>query len=496
MSEKFPDPYRGSYNSDRYEISAGGSKYEEYAVRENDINSKGINSSNDGGNETGGTIVENDENYYREVYSLYSNVLDANGMNLLDPYMGYMTHFNKLQRLDVDPPYKGKTYIFFTRPDLNFWQMPTGIHNVETVDLFNYFSKTNIGVSVMPWLMFPNHMRLEFRNGKNIKDKNDKNYYIRTIRTRIGLTDIGDETNDKRFGNTAFTPFIPLLSNTCISSSGGQDLTLETKETEGDLHGNKLVYAKGADSSFTPGELSVEFSDIYGSPVLHMMNIWVHYIHYLTKNFVKTWERYIMYRILDYTCSIYVFETDRDNSTILRWSKYTGCFPKSVPLGNIQHNIDSDVGSLRQLSIPFAYNRCESMKPATLMDFNFLMNKFILDPDKKNQNKMLSMGVAPSKLIIPYDDYEINKVLSSDPGIIKPRHYEFYRGTKGDVKSVVVNDTDYYDNKFWGAMPYVMNHKLVWMDPKMIFKNFDTMYKRAQSVDTAARQAAKNLISG
>lgn len=496
MSKRFPDPYSGNYNSDKYEIKAGDSLYEEYANRENTINSKGILSNQQEGYTSTGSIVESDENYYREVHSLYSNVLNASGMNLKDPYKAYLTHFNRIQRLNVDPPYKGKTYIFITRPDLNFWQMPTGIQNVETVDLFNYFSKTNIGISVMPWLMFPHNMRLEFRNGNSSKDPNSVNYYIRTRRTRIGLTDISDDVTDNTFGTSAFTPFIPLLSNTCTSSSGGQDLTLETKETEGDLHGNKLIYAKGADGSFAPGELTLEFSDIFGSPVMHMMNMWVHYIHYLTKNFVKTWERYIMYRIIDYTCSIYVFETDRDNSTILRWGKYTGCFPKSVPLGNIQHNMETQVDSLRTLSIPFAYNRYEPMKPAALMDFNFLINKFIMDPDPKNRNKILRMGTAPSKLITPYEQYETTKILSSDPGIIQPSHYEYYRDKEGEVKVPVSNNINYYDNKFWGAIPYVMNHKLVWLDPKTIYNNFNQIYSRAQTVDSAARQAANNIIGG
>jgi len=490
MSKDLPDPYGDNYNSDKYTIPASDDQYELYANKENSFEDPfGPLQKGDlgGGPET---LVESDDNYYKEVYSLYSNVLDANGMNLLDPYMGYMTHFNKMQRLNIDPPYGGKTYIFITRPDLNFWRNPTGVHNVETVDLFSYFSRMNIGISTMPWLMFPHDMELEFVKGGEKE---------RTIRNRIGPIQLFEFKNgiesDNSFKNNAFTPFIPILSNTCTSSSGGQDLSLETEETEGDLHGNKLQYAKGAESSFAPGEITLEFNDVWGSPVMHLMNLWVHYIHYLTKGHVITWEKYIQYRILDYTCSIYIFETDRDNSTILRWAKYTGCFPKSVPLGNIQHNMETDVEHLRKLSIPFAYNRYEPMKPAALMDFNFLMNKFIFDSKESNRKRVLDLGAAPSKLILPHDGYDISNVLNLDPNVSKPYHYAYAsnQDKRTDDKIFLPNDTNYYDNKFWGSIPYILNHKLVWIDPKVMYENYNAMKKRSDYIDSKVESEFRNI---
>ena len=482
MSKNTPDKYRGSFNSDSYTINGNENLYKEYEVRENTVDSMGLLSEgvSPSNNVSGGVTVESDDQYYKELYSLYANVLNANGMNLLDPYTGYMTHFNKLQRLNVDPQYSGKTYIFITRPDLNFWRIATGVQNVETVDLFNYFSKLNVGISVMPWLMFPNNMELEFKNGDGTK--------LRTSRNRVGLTQLDEKHLPP------FTPFIPLLSNTCISSSGGQDISLSTEMTEGDLHGNKLQYAKGADESFEPGEITLEFADINGLPVTHIFNMWVNYIHYLVKDIVKTWEMYIMYRIIDYTCSIYIFETDRDNSTILRWAKYTGCFPKSVPLGNVQHNMESTADKLKQISIPFAYNRCEINKPGALMDFNYLMNKFLLDNSSKNRNRILTFGAAPSKLLKPFDGFNISDILSQDSGIPKPSHYEFSDDGKNEKRIIVDNDTNYYDNKFWGSLPYVMNHKLVWIDPKTWYNNFEKIHNRSAAIDNAAVAAGNNLV--
>ncbi|MGL4949649.1 MAG: hypothetical protein ACRC5M_04645 [Anaeroplasmataceae bacterium] len=487
MSKDLEDKYRGSFNSDEYTINSKNGKADEYFHKMRNIDDTGPLGNEDVG-ETNSFTVESDDGYYKEVHALYANVLNANGSNLLDPYNAYLTHFNKLQRFSsTDIQRSGKTYIFITRPDLNFWEPGTGTHNVETVDLFSYFSRMNIGISVMPWLMFPHNMKLEFGN---------KNRPMRASRNKIGLIDLFEgDMGDRSIRNNAFTPFIPLLSNFCTSSSGGQDLSIDTEETEGDLHGNKLKYAKGADASFAPGEITLEFTDVQGLPIMHLFNLWIHYIHYLTKGVVSTWAKYVQYRIIDYTCSMYIFETASDNATILRWNKITGAFPTSIPLGTIQHNIDIKSDKLKDLSIPFAYNRSEPMKPAVLSDFNFLMNKFIFDESKLSRDWIKATGTAPSKLIRPHEGYSIQSVLDNDPAIPKPSHMDYISSDRNKGKDLVPNNTDYYDGKFWGTIPYIINHKLVWIDPHELYSNFNVLSKRGKDVDKAIDDTKKKMFS-
>ena len=127
------------------------------------------------------------------------------------------------------------------------------------------------------------------------------------------------------------------------------------------------------------------------------------------------------------------------------------------------------------------------------MDFNFLMNKFLLDSDKSNRERILNAGVAPKKLILPYENFEIDKVLNSDPGIIRPSHFEYSKDGRSENRIIVDNDTNYYDNKFWGSIPYIMNHKLVWIDPKVFYNNYDKIKSRGEAVDNAAQTSANNL---
>lgn len=457
MNKNWIDPYRNNFQSDRYEtrrgdVRLGDGKGKTVAGAKGPIYPEKIN-------------IVTDEKYYEELYNLYANVLNAKGYNIKDTFSAAMCYFNKAQNRIADPVTNGKTYIFITRPDLNFWQKGPGVRNVNKVGLFNYMARMQIGRLVMPWLMYPNGLPLEF--GK------ENGAYIAN-RTNVGGFPIwvGQEPY-KGIRSNAFTPFIPILSNTCTSCTGAKDLSLETKTTEGDYHGNKLQYAKAGDETFEPGELSLEFDDIYGSPVLHLINLWVNYIHYLSKGICTIWGKYAQYRIIDYTCSIYIFMTDKDNTTITRWAKWTGCFPKSVPLSNIQHNMSIQADALRSISVPFAYNRYEPMNPDTLVDFNTIMNKIIFGASaywessyhfgdnqlETNMKWLQSMGVSPEELIKSTDDTAT--FLGSHDEWYAPK----YVSSPGDIR---VKGKVQYDNQFWGTVPYVKNHQLVWIDPRGI----------------------------
>lgn len=433
------------------------------------------------------TNIIEDEEYYKEVRALYGNVLDASGLNLSDPVYATMTRFNRFQkRPTVDPPYIGKTYIFMTRPDLNLgggpglvydkqWYRseqaaqfktlmarPSGYRNVMKNDLFAYFSRTEIGQHVLPWLMYPYGWEYSNDTYDPIKGLGDF-----TGKRELQLaSQIGDYEIPNRM--MIWTPFIPMVSNLTQSLSGGKDIALDIYETQGDFHGNKLKYAAGADESFTTGEVTLEVADITGCPMLHLTNFWVHYIHYLCKGMIVPKARYVRYRTLDYTCSIYVFVTERDGTTLQRWAKYTGCFPGNVPLGAIQHNLAAPAEGLKDLSLSFHYNRYEAMKPEVLVDFNYLMLNFI----KKWGKKQFGMMNAGDEFIAEaYDEnYKGDKLHFSMPAPLLEHNAAEILAANPDWKPPMVQNADGtfriktkadYDNIYWGRIPFILNNQLI-----------------------------------
>ena len=90
---------------------------------------------------------------------------------------------------------------------------------------------------------------------------------------------------------------------------------------------------------------------------------------------------------LNYTVSIYRFITDATRRNILWWSKATGCFPKSAPIGQL-FNINQGevtISSAKQFSIPFTANVIEYNNPSILFDFRQLIRNYVSDFDNINK---------------------------------------------------------------------------------------------------------------
>lgn len=326
-----------------------------------------------------------------EMETLYSYILDNIGLNQSDPIAAAIGYFNHSGRIYPDPPKIGRTRIFMTRPNLNL-RSPG---NIERCRILNYAISNKIGTTVARFLMYPQIIgNISFgglskcswkdtgtvvgttwdgcvgRLGSRPPDENNYNipmkFYGNSTISENAIVDAGYSYYIDK------TPFIPLVSNLCTDSGSGKDIVLETEQTDPNFSGNHLVYGSGINESKGPGEITLTFEDIYGSPVFYMILLWVYYIHYVAKGICNPEQAYIVHRIIDYTCSIYIFMLDTDQKTIIRATKYTGCFPKSIPFGNIMHSKDIDFQSLSKLSIPFQYNFCSAMDPITFREFNMI----------------------------------------------------------------------------------------------------------------------------
>lgn len=186
--------------------------------------------------------------------------------------------------------------------------------------------------------------------------------------------DIFKDNHNSPLDRYHFTsPFIPLLGNTCNSVTGAKDLNLNEFTYEEDEFGASVSVPTGMDEVWSGGSLSTSFSDIAYGPVSLMMMVWVLYIHYVSRGFISTTREHVIERILDYTCSIYVFVIGDDGRRIERWAKWTGCYPTTYPLmSQIEHNSNIDHDILQKISISWKYNRFEFMDPQIFTDFNFL----------------------------------------------------------------------------------------------------------------------------
>lgn len=130
-----------------------------------------------------------------------------------------------------------------------------------------------------------------------------------------------------------------------------------------------IPYAASAIESQTGGSFDITFRDDGQFSVRKLFYAWIYYMDGVMRNKFKPKDKYILYNAFDYATSVYDIMVDATGENIIWWSKYTGCFPTSVPISDLSFNKGSAPDS--KVSIPFVYYYHEDLNVGSLLDLNF-----------------------------------------------------------------------------------------------------------------------------
>lgn len=172
--------------------------------------------------------------------------------------------------------------------------------------------------------------------------------------------------------------FLVPLTNCITSFSGTPDPVIDTETTEGGFFSEDITIPRGSDLLRRSGELSITFRDVQGGFIFLLLYLWHRYIELLPKGTMFAYPEDIYHRRMGFTCSIYRFVLDPSKRFITKWAKYTGCYPKSIPLGaffNFSDN-ESFLSSTSQFTVPFVYNFVDPMDPIVFREFNTIVSRF------------------------------------------------------------------------------------------------------------------------
>lgn len=104
-----------------------------------------------GGNKDNMTIKLSEIEAFEDASAMLGDVLSAGGMNLQDPIKTNAFYYNKSGRDPLtEPPQVGKTYIFFTRPDLNLSKA-----NIDSHPTFKWLWSREMGREIFSMLTGP-----------------------------------------------------------------------------------------------------------------------------------------------------------------------------------------------------------------------------------------------------------------------------------------------------------------------------------------------------
>ena len=239
---------------------------------------------------------------------------------------------NKPDFYGVDPLAYGPSYVFMTKPDLNISgstneirlnQKYLEIEPDSSKNIFNSFELVN-----------------SLSSGSSGSSENpgapDWIYLVTNMAENIPSTDISIDVHD--IGDNWIGAKMPMPNH-----------TLQSRQN---------------------GSLSIQYEEFSGTPILLLHKLWIDYMEAVGKGTVIAKKFYTSSKLLDYSVSIFAVVCSPDGTTIEGISKYTGCFPTSIPT-SILAGERSRSGNVA-VDITYQFTYFESMSKRLITDFNFV----------------------------------------------------------------------------------------------------------------------------
>lgn len=174
------------------------------------------------------------------------------------------------------------------------------------------------------------------------------------------------------------SPFLTPLCNSLVASGGWPTPVLEVETTPSGFYGEDMTYAGGTDKLSKTYDLDLTFREMPGGIVMSLLHTWFLCMDLLASGYLTPYPKYIYEGKMCYDVSIYRFILDPSRRSIMAWARATGCFPKSIPIGAIFDENESEfyVSSMQKYSVPFVANKVEYNDPILLLEFNMLMERY------------------------------------------------------------------------------------------------------------------------
>lgn len=203
--------------------------------------------------------------------------------------------------------------VFFTRPDLNLTEW--NLRNYRVMNPLRNTDTASVACAIRctldPDLMEP-----------NTADNPD--------RTPITC----DLIDNKQV-------FIPLLTNTCVSVSGFEDLHLPSYTTKPGAYGETMAWADGHTKKLGVYDISTTFRNMAGSPILQMLYYWMEYAAAVRQGIIKPKIENVVKHRIDYQTAIYRVILDHSKRWVENIARTGFSQPSYIPFGavfNYEHD--------------------------------------------------------------------------------------------------------------------------------------------------------------
>lgn len=202
--------------------------------------------------------------------------------------------------------------VFFTRPDLNLSN--TNIRSYRKMNALRNTDPSSLG-RIIRCTLDPNLLK-----GRS-EDDVDKNMTCPVI------------DNDQ--------VFIPMMTNTCISVSGFEDIELPATATKPGPYGESMMIADGILDKLGTYDITTTFRNMSGSPILHLLYYWSVYASAVRQGLMRPRQNNILEHRIDYQTAIYRVILDHSHRFVENIARTGFSQPKYIPFGAV-YNYEHD----------------------------------------------------------------------------------------------------------------------------------------------------------
>lgn len=186
--------------------------------------------------------------------------------------------------------------------------------------------------------------------------------------------------------------FIPILSNHLLSMSGWPDMELPTYTSGSGVQGEAVSFADGIVDINRTFDITCNFRNMAGSPILELTRYWMMYISNVTQGTMQPHPINIAQNTIDYQTRIWRIVLDNTKRFVQKIASSVACFPINNPIGS-SFNFEIDTPYNRtndQMSFTFRCHGAEYNDDILINEFN--RSVIYANSDMSDNNRITMMA--------------------------------------------------------------------------------------------------------
>ena len=173
-------------------------------------------------------------------------------------------------------------------------------------------------------------------------------------------------------------PFIPILTNCCMSVSGWPDLVAPTYTSPEGMRKEAWSVIDGVMESYEAYDLDCTFFNMQDEPISQLIYTWIKYATLIFEGRCHRYPSYIAYDVIDYNTRIYRIITDKTDTFVSKAACTGISYPISIPTGDFANYKNDEVlnTNAKELTIRFRSLGACYYDDIVMQEFNETVRQF------------------------------------------------------------------------------------------------------------------------